>query len=219
MKVNQRTYTICVDWMLEVAVCFKLLDDTLHLGCAIFHAFSEKSTVTTSKNLQGYAITSLWIASKLEETFGLPIADVVYVCDKNYTEEEVVLFEQTIIVELNGNLFLPTLYGLEKTHPNFSVELRQYLDAALFCREIWKEDMHDVLEACVAMEKKDDMFWSRLQVNIQEVILYLEAKDLNALRNKYKDLKLSTPCHRRLRSAKKTVDLHVDLHVSKCPRL
>ena len=48
--------------------------------------------------LQLLGITSLWIASKYEETYNVPkITDIVYVCDNAYNKEDVLEMEGFIL--------------------------------------------------------------------------------------------------------------------------
>jgi cyclin B len=67
---------------------FKLVPETLYLTINLIDRFLEKNEVPRPK-LQLVGVTSLLIASKYEEIYPPEIRDLVYICDRAYTKQEV----------------------------------------------------------------------------------------------------------------------------------
>jgi len=79
---------ILLDWLVDVHFKFKLQPETLYLSISLIDRYLEKVSIVSTQ-LQLLGITSLFIAAKYEEVYGVPhIKDLVYVCDNAYTKEE-----------------------------------------------------------------------------------------------------------------------------------
>lgn len=86
--INERMRSILVDWLVEVHLKFKLVPETLYLTINMIDRFLEKERVSRPR-LQLVGVTSLLIASKYEEIFPPELRDLVYICDKAYTKQDV----------------------------------------------------------------------------------------------------------------------------------
>jgi len=97
--VNERMRAILVDWLIEVHQKFKLVPETLYLTINIVDRYLMKCHVTRSK-LQLVGVTSLMIASKYEEIYPPSITDLVYICDRAYSKQEILDMEETVLKTL-----------------------------------------------------------------------------------------------------------------------
>jgi hypothetical protein len=88
--INERMRSILVDWLVEVHLKFKLVPETLYLTVNIIDRYLERKEVSRPK-LQLIGVTSLLIASKYEEIYPPELRDLVYICDRAYTKQEVSL--------------------------------------------------------------------------------------------------------------------------------
>jgi hypothetical protein len=86
--INERMRSILVDWLVEVHLKFKLVPETLYLTINLIDRYLERKEVSRPK-LQLVGVTSLLIASKYEEIYPPELRDLVYICDRAYTRQEV----------------------------------------------------------------------------------------------------------------------------------
>jgi len=86
--INERMRSILVDWLVEVHLKFKLVPETLYLTINLIDRYLEKENVSRPR-LQLVGVTSLLIASKYEEIYPPELRDLVYICDKAYTKQDV----------------------------------------------------------------------------------------------------------------------------------
>ena len=86
--INERMRSILVDWLVEVHLKFKLVPETLYLTINIIDRYLAKTEVTRPK-LQLVGVTALLIASKYEEIYPPELRDLVYICDRAYSKNEV----------------------------------------------------------------------------------------------------------------------------------
>jgi len=86
--INERMRSILVDWLVEVHLKFKLVPETLYLTVNIIDRYLAKTEVTRPK-LQLVGVTALLIASKYEEIYPPELRDLVYICDRAYSKNEV----------------------------------------------------------------------------------------------------------------------------------
>lgn len=95
--INERMRSILVDWLVEVHLKFKLVPETLYLTVNIIDRYLERKEVTRPK-LQLVGVTSLLIASKYEEIYPPELRDLVYICDRAYTRQEVSVYAALSVV-------------------------------------------------------------------------------------------------------------------------
>jgi G2/mitotic-specific cyclin-B, other len=86
--INERMRSILVDWLVEVHLKFKLVPETLYLTINLIDRYLTKREVSRPK-LQLVGVTSLLIASKYEEIYPPELRDLVYICDRAYSKNEV----------------------------------------------------------------------------------------------------------------------------------
>ena len=80
--------SLLVDWLVEVHLKFKLVPETLYLTVNIIDRYLATTEVTRPK-LQLVGVTAFFIASKYEEIYPPELRDLVYICDRAYSNNEV----------------------------------------------------------------------------------------------------------------------------------
>ena len=125
-KIKPHMRTILIDWMVEVHMRFKLLQETLYLTVATMDRFLQVSCTVVAlgpisvlyfsvkvepsvvrHDLQLVGLTSMFIASKFEEMYTPEIHDFVFMSDKAYTKKEILRMELRILKALDFNLGRP----------------------------------------------------------------------------------------------------------------
>ena len=86
--INERMRSILVDWLVEVHMKFKLVPETLYLTVNIIDRYLERAEVSRPR-LQLVGVTALLLASKYEEIYPPELRDLVYICDRAYTRQDV----------------------------------------------------------------------------------------------------------------------------------
>uniref|UniRef100_A0A1B6DRU9 Uncharacterized protein n=1 Tax=Clastoptera arizonana TaxID=38151 RepID=A0A1B6DRU9_9HEMI len=99
--------TILIDWLVEVAMEYKLLNETLHIAVYIIDRFLSIMSVVRSK-LQLLGTTAMFIASKYEEIYPPDVNEFVYITDETYTKKKVLRMENLILKVLMFDISVPT---------------------------------------------------------------------------------------------------------------
>merc|ERR1711942_112177 len=105
---NDKMRAVLVDWLVEVQLQFKLLQETLFGTVDIIDRYLaiEGKTVTRSR-LQLIGVATMFLASKIEEVYAPACSDFVYITDNAYTEDETKATELRIVKALEFNLSQP----------------------------------------------------------------------------------------------------------------
>jgi len=108
-QTTDKMRAVLVDWLVEVQVQFKLMQETLFSTVDIIDRFMEKEGDSVSRNkLQLVGVAAMFLASKLEEVYAPACSDFVYITDNAYTQEEIKAMELRIAKSLDCNLAQPT---------------------------------------------------------------------------------------------------------------
>lgn len=107
--INEEMRAILVDWLVEVKEEYKLNHCTLHLAIILMDKYLSLEKITRG-NLQAVGITSLVLASKMEEVYSFAMDDAAYICDNTYTKNFLIETELNIIKKLGYRLYYETLY-------------------------------------------------------------------------------------------------------------
>ena len=83
--INEKMRAILIDWLIDVHLKFKLVNETMFLTVNLIDRYLEKSQVSRQK-LQLVGVTAMFIATKYEEIYPPDLRDFVYVTDKAYTK-------------------------------------------------------------------------------------------------------------------------------------
>jgi len=127
-SINNKMRAVLVDWLVEVQVQFKLLQETLFSTISIVDRFLavEGLTITRSK-LQLVGVAAMFLASKVEEVYAPACSDFVYITDNAYTEDAIKQMEMRILQTLKFNLFEPlSLHFLRRFSKAGDVDVLQH---------------------------------------------------------------------------------------------
>jgi len=105
--INPRMRAILIDWLVEVHMKYKLKAETLFLSVSLLDRFLAKKRIAR-KRLQLVGVVATLIAAKYEEIYPPEINDLVYICDKAYTKNEIVEMEIVVLTVLEFQLRVPT---------------------------------------------------------------------------------------------------------------
>ena len=108
--INERMRAILVDWLVEVHLKFKLVPETLYLTVNLIDRYLERKEVERPK-LQLIGVTCLLIASKYEEIYPPELRDLVYVCDRAYSGNEIIDMEEKVLKALEYQITIPSAHA------------------------------------------------------------------------------------------------------------
>jgi len=117
-----------VDWLIQVQHHLKLCQETLYLTVSMLDLVLDKRDVDTDK-LQLVGITSLFIASKLEEYYPVDLKKLLHLTEESYTMREVLEMELVLVEVLQFQLYIPTprifllRYHAASLHPSCPIFL------------------------------------------------------------------------------------------------
>merc|ERR1712012_528143 len=105
---NDKMRAVLIDWLIEVQIQFKLLQETLFLTVNTIDRFMavDGKTVPRSK-LQLVGVAAMFLVSKIEEVYAPAVSDFVYITDNAYTDSEIRKMELRIIRALDFDLCQP----------------------------------------------------------------------------------------------------------------
>ena len=113
--INQKMRSILVDWLIEVHLKFKLVPETLYLTVNLIDRYLERAEVSRAK-LQLVGVSCLLVASKYEEIYPPELRDLVYICDRAYTRQDVSWLNRCTCLSLSSGIrttiwpYLPCLF-------------------------------------------------------------------------------------------------------------
>ena len=107
--INEKMRAILIDWLVDVHFKFKLVSDTLFLTVNLIDRFLGKTQIPRTK-LQLVGITAMFIACKYEEIYAPEVRDFVYITDKAYDKEDILLLEKEMLLSLGFNVTVPTTF-------------------------------------------------------------------------------------------------------------
>jgi len=105
--INAKMREILVDWLNEVHLKFKLRPETMYLTVNLIDRFLSLRAVSRTK-LQLVGCTAMLIASKYEEIYAPEVRDFVYISDKAYTRDQILMMESIMLNTLQFNLTVPS---------------------------------------------------------------------------------------------------------------
>jgi hypothetical protein len=125
---NEKMRSVLIDWLVEVQIQFKLLQETLFLTVNTIDRFMavEGKSIPRS-NLQLVGVSAMFLISKIEEIYAPSISDFVYITDNAYTESEIRKMELRIIRALDFDLCQPiSLNFLRRYSKAGEVDVQQH---------------------------------------------------------------------------------------------
>jgi Cyclin, N-terminal domain/Cyclin, C-terminal domain len=154
--VSPKMRSILNDWLVEVHLRYRQQPETLFLCINLIDRYLTNTSIPRQK-LQLLGVASLLIASKYYEAFRheVTINDMVYICDKTYTVQEVLQMEASILSVVSFRLSGPTIFTfLSKLlkvveASKFATQLSTYLaECCLIEYEMLKYPASQIAAAC-----------------------------------------------------------------------
>lgn len=105
-EVTGNMRAILIDWLIQVQMKFRLLQETMYMTVSIIDRFMQDSCVP-KKMLQLVGVTAMFIASKYEEMYPPEIGDFAFVTNNTYTKHQIRQMEMKILRVLNFSLGRP----------------------------------------------------------------------------------------------------------------
>ncbi|XP_035245817.1 G2/mitotic-specific cyclin-B1 [Anguilla rostrata] len=105
-EVTGNMRAILIDWLVQVQVKFRLLQETMYMTVGIIDRFLQDNPVP-KKQLQLVGVTAMFLASKYEEMYPPEIADFAFVTDRAYTTAQIRDMEMKILRVLNFSFGRP----------------------------------------------------------------------------------------------------------------
>eukprot|EP00804_Cyclotella_cryptica_P020624 CCRYP_003449-RA/>CCRYP_003449-RA protein AED:0.37 eAED:0.37 QI:261/1/1/1/0/0/2/240/448 len=109
LDINARMRAILIDWLALVCTKSKLSPDSFYLTVNILDRYLSLKKAT-KKNLQLIGTAALFIASKYEDIYHVPVDDLVFLCDRTYSIEQIYHMEESILKTLSYQISIPTAY-------------------------------------------------------------------------------------------------------------
>jgi hypothetical protein len=106
-EINEKMRAILIDWLIDVNNRFHYKEETLYTTIYIMDRYLSKKVIKR-KRFQLLGITSLFIASKLNEIYFRRISDYVFISDNTYTQDEIKIMEEDISKALNFDFLFPS---------------------------------------------------------------------------------------------------------------
>lgn len=99
--------SILIDWIIDIHRQFKFKEETLYIAIYLVDVYLSKKFIL-KRNLQLLGVTSLLIASKLNDIYLRRISDYSDITFNTYSINEIKEMEEEILKTLNFNLLVPT---------------------------------------------------------------------------------------------------------------
>jgi len=125
---NEKMRSVLIDWLVEVQIQFKLLQETLFLTVNTIDRFmaAEGKSIPRS-HLQLVGVSAMFLVSKIEEIYAPSISDFVYITDNAYSESQIRQMELRIIRALSFDLCQPiSLNFLRRYSKAGEVDVQQH---------------------------------------------------------------------------------------------
>jgi len=141
--ITEKMRAVLIDWLVEVQMQFKLLQETLFLTVNTIDRFLavEGKNVYRSR-LQLVGVAAMFLVSKIEEVYAPAVSDFVYITDNAYSGAEIRQMELQIIRALNFDLCQPiSLNFLRRYSKAGDVDMLQH-SLAKYTLEVCLLDYH-----------------------------------------------------------------------------
>ncbi|XP_070599353.1 G2/mitotic-specific cyclin-B1 [Erythrolamprus reginae] len=125
-EITGNMRAILIDWLVQVHMKFKLLQETMYMAVAIIDRFLQNNKVA-KRMLQLVGVTAMFIASKYEEMYPPEISDFSYVTDHTYSTLQIRQMEMKILRSLDFSLGRPLpLHFLRRASKIGEVDIEQH---------------------------------------------------------------------------------------------
>ena len=144
-EINERMWTILIEWLIELSIEFKLNNESLHRAVAICLEYMRNTIKQIQRSrLQLIGVTSLQVACKLHEVFAPSCSDFAYICANAYTTDDIRSFEKQL---LQYHILSPTPWQTI-VHTSNNVRALHVANVAIISFPIISQRATDVAHAC-----------------------------------------------------------------------
>ncbi|XP_068781999.1 G2/mitotic-specific cyclin-B1 [Struthio camelus] len=192
-EITGNMRAILIDWLVQVQMKFRLLQETMYMTVAIIDRFLQDNTVS-KKMLQLVGVTAMFIASKYEEMYPPEIGDFAFVTDHTYTKSQIRQMEMKILRALDFGLGRPLpLHFLRRASKIAEVDLEQHT-LAKYLMELSMVDYEMVhfppsktaaAASCLALKVLDGGEWTP---TLQHYMTYTESDLLPVMQHMAKNI-------------------------------
>lgn len=105
--ITTRMRMILIDWMIEVHSKYEMRLETLYLTVNLIDRYLSKVQIKRTR-LQLVGVVAMFIASKFEEINPPELHQWVYICDRAYTNEDILITECKMLTSLSFQVSVPT---------------------------------------------------------------------------------------------------------------
>lgn len=91
--INPNMRAILFDWLADVGLKFKLLNDTTHMTCMVIDRYLATQHHVSRTQLQLVGVSSMLVACKYEEIYAPEVRDFEYICDGAFTRQDILDME------------------------------------------------------------------------------------------------------------------------------
>ena len=107
--INEKKRLILIDWLVDVALRFKLTPESFYLAINIIDRYFSKMKIPLN-HVQLVGIVSLCIAAKYEEIYPPSINDCIHIAANTYSKSDFIRTERQISATLQYKFTVPTVY-------------------------------------------------------------------------------------------------------------
>ncbi|XP_021519665.1 G2/mitotic-specific cyclin-B1 [Meriones unguiculatus] len=192
-EVTGNMRAILIDWLVQVQMKFRLLQETMYMTVSIIDRFMQNNCVP-KKMLQLVGVTAMFIASKYEEMYPPEIGDFAFVTNNTYTKHQIRQMEMKILRVLNFSLGRPLpLHFLRRASKIGEVDVEQHT-LAKYLMELTMLDYDMVHFApsqiaagafCLALKILDNGEWTP---TLQHYLSYTEDSLLPVMQHMAKNI-------------------------------
>jgi len=125
---NEKMRAVLIDWLIEVQLEFRLLQETLFITIDILDRYlAKEGQRITRDELQLVGVSAMFVSAKMEEVYSPDVQDFVLITDNAYTEADIKETELKILRALQFNLFQPiSLHFLRRFSKAGDVDVYQH---------------------------------------------------------------------------------------------
>lgn len=100
IDITARMRAILLDWITEVTAKYKLHEPVLHYTAKLIDAYLLRHPQIVRKRLQLLGATAIMVAEKVSGDEAVEIPDLVYICDNQYVQDDVIAMEEDLLAVL-----------------------------------------------------------------------------------------------------------------------
>jgi cyclin B len=184
VHINEKMFTILLNWISEVHTKFKTSPETLYLTHQVISRYLTMEHNIRRNKLQLVGIASFYMCSKYEDEYPPEIRDMIFICDNAYSKQEIIDMEWNILSKFNFNLlYTPTIYTFNSLFSFFGLFEKKVVVCMMYLCNIYtlytdflQYNLSKIVSSTVAIAQdytgcSDDNIFSREMVFCSGYIL------------------------------------------------